>query len=320
MNEGHPLGWFLLTGAVCGLALTTTNLWLLGALVVGIILASVVAGGPRSASMTMALGWSLLLPLTWVALTLLAPTPHTSPVIIDVPHHAVGPGAGLGGPVTLGSAALGLARALRAVVVVAALGLAGQVVSARGWAALSTAAMGPAGPMLGWCATLGEASSAALRRGSSSWLTTWLTTAARISEALFATHRRPAPWASALRVGLVLASGFLVLVPLLFTRALATARIDGALLTLTAATVVCVVGMALPGCPRMLRRWRWDDVLPLAAAGVFIAVWLSAPRAVLVPTDVLDPALPWWLIPAALVLPAAVIMGSITVRREVARV
>ena len=63
-------------------------------------------------------------------------------VIARLPQYSPGPGVIFGGNLTLEGVMTGLRHALCAVVVLLVLGVAGQVVSSRGWLSLARAVLG----------------------------------------------------------------------------------------------------------------------------------------------------------------------------------
>ncbi|RRD45237.1 hypothetical protein [Tessaracoccus sp. OH4464_COT-324] len=170
MREGHPVVWLGTVCAVTTVAVGTTNLIGLAWLVACLASAGLLAAGPRRASFTVALGAALLTALWWTIATVALPT-GAGPTLLSIPRWEPGPGVHFGGDLTLGAATNGLTRALSATAILLVLGLAGQMVGARSWLAL-TRLLGPLAPAAAPLACLGEAcceataaSSAARRRG-----------------------------------------------------------------------------------------------------------------------------------------------------------
>lgn len=155
MRQGHPLVWGWTVCVVIVAAAGTTNLIALAWLVACLISAGLLVSGPRRASFAVALGVSLATALWWCAATLILPT-GSGPVLFALPQWQPGPGVAFGGQVTVGAASHGLARAMSAIAIILVLGLAGQLVGARSWLAL-TRLTGPLAPALAPLACLGEA-------------------------------------------------------------------------------------------------------------------------------------------------------------------
>lgn len=155
MREGHPVVWLWTVVAVVAVATQTTNLIGLVWLVVCLAATGLLAGGPRRASFTAALGVSFVTALWWWAATLLLPI-GTGPVLLHLPQWRPGPGVSFGGDITVGAAANGLTQALGAISILLVLGLAGQVVGARSWLSLARV-LGPIGPAVAPLCCLGEA-------------------------------------------------------------------------------------------------------------------------------------------------------------------
>lgn len=324
MGSGHPLVWLALLVTLISIALTSTNLVLLAAVLLVILITSVIVGGPRRASLTTALGFTLVTSLIWFSYTLLVPNNQPgSGILFVLPSLSPGPGVGIGGPVTLSAAAGGLVSALQTSCLILALGLAGQAVSARSWLALGRSALGAFAPMIGWWCVLGEASVEALsrrHRSFGSWASAWLDGAERLASGL---SNRAAPgWADALRAGI---SSLAVLLPLavwLWRGELGAAGVSGLDLLAILTLAVAAVGMCLPGAQPLLWRWRLNDLPQALAAIALAAAWalhpLLVPAAVLTPDAAASLEAPVWLIAAVLLVPASLIVTSLIPRRAVA--
>lgn len=156
MTDSHPLIWLALLGATVAASLRLTHPLMLAAFVVALLLTGFLARGPRMASFGFACVGALVAALLWAGWTLLTPT-GSGDVVFSLPEHTFGPGVRLGGAVTTDALHRGITNALAASAVVLALGVAGQLVSARGWLSLARLA-GPLAPAFGWLSTCGEAS------------------------------------------------------------------------------------------------------------------------------------------------------------------
>lgn len=158
MIEGHPIVWLWTVLTVTAVALNTADLISLTILAVCLVATGLLAGGPRRASLTATLGLALASSLWWVLATLALPSGGRQ-VIARLPQYSPGPGVIFGGNLTLEGVMTGLRHALCAVVVLLVLGVAGQVVSSRGWLSLARAVLGPAAPVIAPLCCLGEACS-----------------------------------------------------------------------------------------------------------------------------------------------------------------
>ncbi|WP_297742762.1 hypothetical protein [uncultured Tessaracoccus sp.] len=155
MTDSHPLIWLALLGATVAAALRFTHPLMLASFVVALLLTGFLVRGPRVASFGFACVGALAAALVWAGWTLLVPT-GSGDVVFSLPEHTFGPGVRLGGAVTTDSLERGITNALAASAVVLAIGVAGQLVSARGWLSLARLT-GPLAPAFGWLASCGEA-------------------------------------------------------------------------------------------------------------------------------------------------------------------
>ena len=121
MTEGHPIVWLWTVLTVTVVALNTADLLSLTFLAVCLVVTGLLAGGPRRASLTAALGLALASSLWWVLATLALPS-GGGQVIARLPQYSPGPGVIFGGNLTLEGVMTGLRHALCAVVVLLVLG------------------------------------------------------------------------------------------------------------------------------------------------------------------------------------------------------
>ncbi len=336
MTDGHPLVWLWLLLVGSTIALNTSNPLLLFILVASLCATGFLAGGPRRASLVTSLGAALGATVLWVVLTLVLPGGSPTDALLVLPAWSPGPGVTFGGPLGLGSVVNGLVGALQAAAVVLLFGLAGQLVSARGWLALSRSTLGSGAPALHPVASLGEASVEALnnrhrvaRQGwghgaAAGWCTSLLLAARDIARADRPTTA-PRTGVELTRLAVLLV---LTIAPVL---ALASGRLPSVVTSnLFGTDVIAVlvllavgVGLVLPGTPPLLRQWRATDVPQAVVALVLTLAW--ALRGLLGQADALNPAagdvpvLPWVLAGASLLLPIAVgLTGRRTPRKVVA--
>ncbi|RMB58343.1 hypothetical protein [Tessaracoccus antarcticus] len=336
MTDGHPLVWLWLLLVGSTISINTTNPVLLLVLVVALGATGFMAGGPRRASFVTALGAALAAALVWVGLTLVLPRGSAADALLMLPSWSPGPGVTFGGPLGLTSVVGGLVGALRAAAVVLLFGLAGQLVSARGWLALSRSTLGAGAPALHPLACVGEASVEALasrqrvaqqRWGSGAaagWLTSLLLAARDIARA-DRPRVAPRPGVEIIRLLMLLlltAGPVLALAAGVLPTAVTTHLFGTDLIALVVVLAV-VLGLALPGTPSLVWQWRASDVPQAAAALVLTLAW--ALRGPLGQTAALNPppgdltALPWALAGAAVLLPLAVgLTGQRTPRRVAA--
>ncbi len=335
MTDGHPLVWLWLVLAGTTIALNSTNPLLLLLLVAALIASGFVAGGPRRASFVTALGVGLGATLVWTLITLVLPRGAADDALVTLPSWSPGPGVTFGGPLDLGSVITGLVGALRAVAVVLLFGVAGQLVSARGWLALSRCTLGAFSPATHTLATLGEASVEAFhtrqriaqqgwgRGAARGWLTSLLLAGRDIARADRATTA-PRPGVEILRsvvlvtatVAPVLLLAFGVLPPVI------TNNLYGTDIIAIAVLMVVAVGLALPGTPALLGRWRFSDVPQVLVALLLTAAWvlrdLLNQSAALTPPAGAALSLPWAVAAAIVLLPLAVgLSGQRAPRRTV---
>lgn len=336
MSDGHPLVWLWLLLVGSTIALNTSNPLLLFILVLSLAVTGFLAGGPRRASLVASLGAALGATVFWIVLTLVLPRGTATDALLVLPSWSPGPGVTFGGPLGISSVVNGLVGALRATAVLLLFGLAGQLVSARGWLALYRSTLGVGAPALHPVSCLGEGTVEALnerhrvvrqgwgRGAAAGWLTSLLLATRDISHA----DRPTTPP----RFGVELTRLILLLVitiaPVLI---LASGRLPAVVSTnLFGTDIVALivllavgVGLTLPGTPPLLKQWRASDVPQAVVALALTAAWaLSGP---LGQADVLNPAagevpgLPWALAGAAILLPIAVgLMGHRVPRRVVA--
>lgn len=336
MTDGHPMVWLWLLLVGGTIALNTTNPLLLLVMAVALVATGFLAGGHRRPSLVTALGAALLATITWVVLTLLLPRGTAADALLILPVWTPGPGVTFGGPLSLGSVMTGLLGGLRAVVIILLFGLAGQLVSARGWLALSRSTLGAGAPALHPLATLGEASVEAFNarqrlslqgwgRGTSAgWLTSMLVAGREIARA-DRPRRAPRPSVEILRItvliiltiGPVLALSFGVLPPVV------TNNLYGTDIVAIVVVLAVATGLALPGTPALLWRWRATDVPQAAVALLLTSAWVLRgvlhQDAALFPALDAVPSLPLAIAGAAVLLPVAVgLSGQRTPRRAVA--
>lgn len=323
MTDGHPLVWLWLLLVGSTVALNTTNPLLLLLMAVALVATGFLAGGPRRPSLVTALGGAFIATLVWVALTLVLPRGTAAEALIVLPSWTPGPGVTFGGPLDLGSVMSGIVGALRAAAIILLFGLAGQLVSARGWLVLSRSTLGAGAPAVHPLATLGEASVEALntrhrvsaqgwgRRDTAGWLTSLLMAGSDIARA-DRTMAQSRPGLRALRivllltlvVGPVLALAFGVL-PSSITNNLYGTDIIAIVVLLAVA-----LGLTFPGTPRLLGRWRATDLPQAAVALLLTTAWVLRgflqQNAALFPSDPSELTLPWAVAGAVVLLPMAV--------------
>lgn len=330
MTDGHPLIWLWLVLVGTTIAVNTSNPLLLSVLVLALLATGFLAGGPRRASLVAAIGAGLAATLVWVVWALVVPSGTAADALLVLPSWSPGPGVTFGGPLGPTSLVASLVSALRAVSVILLFGLAGQLVSARGWLALSRSTLGAGAPALHPLACLGEATVETLttrqrvaRQGwgggaAAGWLTALLLATRDIARADRPTSA-PRPGIELVRLMVLTV---LAVVPVL---ALASGRLPsvvtnnlfGTDLIALAVLIAVALGLALPGTPRLLWQWRASDLPQAVAALALTAAW--GLRGLLGQTAVLNPApdapvgLPWALAGAAALLPLSV--GLSTRRR-----
>ncbi|WP_296137137.1 hypothetical protein [uncultured Tessaracoccus sp.] len=180
MIDGHPLVWLGVCGACLAAALTIESPTMLAILAAGLLCTGLLARGPRVASFVAACIATLGVAAWWLLCLAALPGPEGGPVLLRLPSASLGVGAQFGGAVTLAAVDRCVQHQLVAAVVLLSLGLAGQLVSVRGWRSLA-ALTGPLAPAFGWLAAGGEAAAEVAaarrqRRGSPgpSTLVTWL--------------------------------------------------------------------------------------------------------------------------------------------------
>ncbi len=323
MTDGHPLVWLWLLLVGSTIALNTTNPLLLLLEAVALIATGFLAGGPRRPSLVTALGAAFIATLVWVALTLVLPRGTAAEALLILPSWTAGPGVTFGGPLDLGSVMTGLVGALRAAVIILVFGLAGQLVSARGWLALSRSTLGAGSPALHPLVTLGEASVEALatrrrvsaqgwgRGASAGWLTSLLIAGVTIARADRAAspsrstiHVLRVVLVATLLVGAVLTLAFNAL-PQVITNNLFGTDIIGIVVLAAVA-----LGLALPGTPPLLWQWRSTDLPQAAVALLITAAWalrgVLNQDAALFPSVDASASLPWAVAGALVLLPVAV--------------
>lgn len=323
MTDGHPLIWLWLVLVGTTIAVNTSNPLLLFILVLALVAAGFLAGGPRRASLVTALGGALAATLVWVLWTLLVPRGTAADALLILPGWSPGPGVTFGGPLDLASVMTGLVGALQAVVVIMLFGLAGQLVSARGWLALSRSTLGASAPALHPLACLGEASVEALtarqrvvqqgwgRGAAAGWLTSLLLSTRDIAHADRPTSvPRPGVELARLVLLLVLAAGPVLALAFGWLPAVLTNNLFGTDIVALVVLIAVAIGLALPGTPPLLWQWRATDLPQAVVALALTAAWVL--RGLLGQSDVLHPAadavpgLPWALAGAAVLLPLAV--------------
>ncbi len=336
MTDGHPLVWLWILLVGTTIALNTTNPLLLLLMGAALVASGFLAAGPRRASFVTAMGASVVAALVWVVLTLVLPRGSEADALVVLPSFSPGPGVTFGGPLDLGSLIIGLVGALRAVVIILLFGLSGQLVSARGWLALSRSTLGAGSPASHPLATLGEASVEALharqriahqgwgRGAAAGWLASLLLAGRQIARADRATVA-PRPSVELIRLVLLLV---LTIAPVLLLAfgvlpTWVTNNVYGTDIIGLVALLAVAVGLVLPGTPALLRTWRISDIPQAAVALLLTAAW--ALRDLLGLSSNLTPApdaaltLPWAIAGAVVLLPLAVgLSGQRAPRRVVA--
>ncbi len=327
MTDGHPLVWLWLLLVVSTIALNTTNPLLLLLIAVALVSTGFLAGGPRRPSLVTSLGAGFVATLVWVALSLVLPRGAAADALLALPSWTPGPGVTFGGPLDLGSVVTGLVGALRAAVVIVLFGLAGQLVSARGWLALSRSTLGAGSPALHPLATLGEASGEALNarhrimaqgwgRGTSAgWLTSLLIAGGAIARAdRISTAPRPAVEVLRLSLLTILAVGPVLALSFGVVPAVITNNLYGTDIIAVVVVLAVALGLALPGTPGLLWKWRASDIPQAAVALLLTAAWaLRGPlnqEAALSPAADAALSLPWAVAGAIVLLPVAVGLSS----------
>ncbi|MDO5737341.1 MAG: hypothetical protein Q4P15_12790 [Propionibacteriaceae bacterium] len=333
MTDGHPIVWLWLLLVGSTIALNTSNALLLFILVLALVVTGFLAGGPRRASLVTSLGAGLAATAFWIVLTLVMPQGSATDALLVLPSWSPGPGVTFGGPLGITSVVNGLTGALRAVAVLLLFGLAGQLVSARGWLALSRSTLGAGAPALHPLACLGEASVETLnvrhrvtrqgwgRNASAGWLTSLLL-AARDTARADRPASAPRPGVELVRLGLllVLTAGPVLALAFGWLPAILTDNLFGTDLVALVVLLAVAVGLALPGTPPLLWQWRVSDVPQAVVALALTAAW--ALRDVLNQSGSLTPApdtlpdLPWALAAAAILLPLAVGLGGRRIKRK----
>lgn len=328
MTDGHPLVWLLLILTGSTIALNTTNPLLLLLMVVALAATGFIAAGPRRASLVTALGAAFVATLCWVILTLLLPRGVATEALLVLPSWSPGPGVTFGGPLDLGSVVTGAVGALRAAVVILLFGLAGQLVSARGWLALSRSTLGAASPALHPIATLGEASVEALdtrhrltrqgwgRGATADWLTTLLLASSNIARTDRATTGvRPVVELIRVAVLMLLVAGPALALAFGVVPPVVTENLYGTDIIALSVVLAILLGLVLPGTPK--RLWdelRATDVPQAAVALLLAATW--AGRDLLDQSSALTPSadaitvLPWAIAAAVVLLPVAVALSG----------
>lgn len=334
MTDGHPLVWLLLVLTGSTIALNTTNPLLLLLMVVALAVTGFIAAGPRRASLVTALGAAFVATLLWVILTLLLPRGVAAEALLVLPSWSPGPGVTFGGPLDPGSVLTGLVSALRAAVVILLFGLAGQLVSARGWLALSRSTLGAGSPALHPIATLGEASVEALtarhrlarqgwgRGASADWLTMLILAGSNLARTDRATTRTR-PVVELLRVAglMLLVAGPVLALAFGVVPAVVTEHLYGTDIIALSVVLAVVLGLVLPGTPKRLWDMRSTDVPQAAVALLLVVTW--AGRDLLDQASALTPsldaiaALPWAIAAVIVLLPVAVALTGTRIRRRV---
>lgn len=323
MTDGHPLVWLWLLLALSTIALNTSNPLLLLLMAVALVACSSLAAGPRRASFVTAMGAGLVASLIWVALTIVLPRGSAADALLVLPSWTPGPGVKFGGALDLGSVTTGLVGASRAMVVVFLFGLAGQLVSARGWLALSRSTLGAASPALHPLATLGEATvEVRLERrrvtaqgwgngAAAGWLTSLLLAGRDIARA-DRIRSAPHPAVEFIRIAalLSLAGGPVLTLSLGVLPTEVTNSVFGTDIIALVVLLGVLLGLTLPGTPAVLGQWKMSDLPQAGAALLITAAWVL--RDLLDQTAALDPgpgistALPWAIAGAVVLLPIAV--------------
>lgn len=322
--SGHPVVWAWLWLIVVTIALGTTNLIVLALLVLGQVVIGTRLGGPRAGSFTLATGIATASTVLWMGWTLAAPGSTAGPVLWTLPRLPGSPGVEFGGPVTTGALALGGVGALRAAVVILMVGLAGQVVSARGWLGLARTLLGDGATWVsGWCCA-GEASAETVARAARDrragwprwtpviWFTTWLTAAVDLAATSPADPDRPEALSTPVRL-LVIAvtvGGAVLALSAPTVGAVANTHLTGmdqlALLVL----LLGIIGLLFPGRARVLGQWRASDGLDVIAAGFLTAAWAlrtwTGEVTSLTPDAGSIPPVPWLVAGAVLLFPVLI--------------
>lgn len=323
MTDGHPLIWLWLVLIGGTVAVNSSSPLLLFVLVVALLTTGFLAGGPRRASLVTALGAALGAALVWVLWTLVMPRGSAVDALVFLPTFTPGPGVTFGGPLSVTSVMTGLVHALRAAAVILLFGVAGQLVSARGWLSLSRSTLGAGAPALHPLACLGEASVEALsmrqrvtqqgwgRGASAGWLTSLMLAARDIAKA-----DRPAvaprPGVEVLRLVALLGLAIAPVLALSFQwlPQEVTNNIYGTDLIALVVLLAVLLGLILPGTPALLWRWRAGDLPQAAVALALTLAWaLRGPLGQLAwlnagPNELLGAS--WALLGAIVLLPLSV--------------
>lgn len=326
MTEGHPLVWLWLLLVGSTVAFNTSNPFLLLLMALAFAATGFLAGGPRRASLVIALEAGLVATLIWGLLILVLPRGSAADAILVLPSWTPGPGVTFGGPLDLGSVMAGLVGALRAAVVLLLLGLGGQLVSARGWLALARSTLGSAAPALHPVATLGEAGVEALstrqrvvrqgwgRGASAGWLTTLLLAGRDIARA-DRPASAPRPVVELIRLVLLLALAVVPVLALASDRLppVVTGNLFGTDVIALSVVAAVAIGLVLPGTPPLLWQFRADDLVQAVAALALTLAWtlrgpLGQTSHLSPPVDAV-PGLPWALAGAVVLVPVAVAVG-----------
>lgn len=330
--DANPMVWLLLLGSTALLCLATSNPLLLLLLAVALIMVGMVVKGPRMPFLRLSVTVALVVLLIWLGLTLLLQGDQNSSVVLQRPSWAPGAGVQLGGDLTLSGLLDGITNGLRATCLVLVLGLAGQCVSGRSWAALADNTLGALAPVLRPLCHLPEAY--CLSQHGAARARQWvhgaavrgqtLPTAVRLGTAT-SDHVTPSRVGSTLRAVLALVC-FPALILLSFTQKLPAVLSDltGAEQAAAVTGALVVIGAALPGRDQTALRITRADVPVLAAGALLAAILITGeafvPGTALAPPAGAWPELPLILLLAVVALPTAVMAGSALVQRSPVRV
>lgn len=324
----NPAVWLLLLGATGLLCLQTSNPLLLVLSSIALVTTGWAVGGPRLPFLRLAAAVAVGVLLFWFVWTLVAQGEQSSPVVLQRPALDLGTGVHLGGDLTLAGLLEGITNALRAACLVLVVGLAGQCVSGRAWAALADNTLGGLSPLLWPLCRVPEAF--ALSQRDAARAREWgycgalrgqtLVAAMELASLPTTARDRPEGAASTLRTILALAC-FTAVILLSATQRVPSvlSGLTGADLTATAVGALVLVGAALPARnPEPLRLARTD--VPVLVAALWVVTVLIAGES-LIPGTALTPAPGSWPeLPLAAAMavaapPVSVLVGTMLANR-----
>lgn len=325
----NPSVWLLLLGATSLLCLRTSNPLLLLLLSVAMVTTGLIFSGPRLPFLRLAVAVAVAVLLFWFVWTLVAEGEQSSALVLQRPALDLGAGVRLGGDLTLAGLLEGITNGLRGACLVLVIGLAGQCVSGRAWAALADNTLGGLSPLVWPLCRVPEAftvsqQDAARARAFGHGGTVHgrtLVAAMELASAPGTAPDRPGGIATTLRTLLVL-SCFTALLLFSATQRLpaALSGLTGVELTAAAVGALMLIGTALGSRnPDSLRLTRMD--VPVLVASVFVATVVVTGESLIPGTALAPPPGSWPELPlaAALVvaaLPASVAVGTMTTARR----